>query len=729
VRAAATISLLLLLSASVAAQTSFEADAERGLRCWAEPEPLAPVDLGDSIEMTSENADIDADGSGRFTGPVTLRSSDKMIKASSASYDAKTTTFSASGDIEFRYGDNTLTGESLSYNTSTEEFSFIEGEFVIVETPARGTAGKLEVTGKNYMRLSDVFYTSCPPGNNDWRIKAKSIELDSESGYGTARGASIAFKGVPFMYLPYFTYPISDKRKSGFLFPKFGTSDQRGFELETPIYWNIRPNMDATIVPRYMGKRGLQLGTEYRFLAKRHEGMLWGDYLPDDDETGSDRWLYDVETESMLGWQTRATISASGVSDNNYFEDLSSNRQLTSKTNLDRRLDLERNSRHWTLLMRVEDFQTIDDAILPEDDPYAQLPQVVANGEWRDGALGLDYKLGSEAVYFYRDTGTTGARLHVQPEISLPLDYRGFYLTPQIAYDYTAYRLEDQPTGQADNPSRHAPIGSIDTGATFDRLVGKNSGLLVTLEPRIQYVYIPYRDQSDIPIFDTIVTDFNLVQLFRRNRFIGYDRLGDTNQLSAGVTSRILDANNGRQLLAVTLGQTRYFDESQVTFANNPSSTTDASNYIAELDVRTWENWSAGSEMQWDTERNKVDRASARLQYRPGARKSINAGYRFVRESSEQTDFAFSWPLSKKWSALGRYNYSMLEKKPLDRFLGIEFESCCWAIRVLGRRSVTRSTGEQDTSVSFQFELKGFSNIGSGAINSLERGILGDWTR
>ena len=751
-RAVATATpLIALLSTVVCAQSPAPAESLRGISCWPEPvQMLISEDLQtDAIEMTTGDADIASDGSARFKGPVTMRSRDISLTANSAAYDSESATFTAEGGIKFQDSANKLSGASVSYDTRNELFTFTDGEFELSQTPARGSAERLEVSKAGFLRLDNVVYTSCPAGNNDWILKAKSIEIDANEGVGTARGASLAFKGVPFIYLPYFTYPVTDDRKSGLLFPKFGTSDQRGTELEIPFYWNIRPNMDATIIPRYMSKRGLQVGTEYRFLARRHSALLWGDYLADDKERGdfldlagdpganTDRWHYEVDTTSFLPWNWRGTVRATGVSDDEYFEDLSSSRSQTSQTNLDRRLDLERYSEHWSLFLRAQDFQTIDPAILPEDEPYAQLPQFVADGVWRDGLLGLDYKLGTEAVYFYRKGSSAaapnGARLHLQPEIALPIDYRGFYLTPEVAYDYTAYQLQEEYLGQSDNPSRGLPIGNVDTGAVFERPTGKNGQVLVTLEPRVQYTYIPFEDQSDIPVYDTIVPDFNLVQLFRKNRFIGYDRLGDTNQLSAGITSRVLDSGNGRELLAVTIGQTRYFDTGQVTLPTPPDGTPpsgfDASNYIAELDIRAWKNWNAGMAIQWDSEQRETDRSSLRLQYRPGESKAINLGYRYVRESVEQTDFSIAWPLGKKWSAIGRYNYSIQDSKPLNRFAGLEYETCCWAIRVLGQRSVVRSSGESDTSVSFQFELKGFSNIGSGSATSLERDILGNWTQ
>lgn len=738
-RAVANSLLIIgLLCTGAAAQEAVppQTNSLRGIGCWDAPERLLNTDelQDDVVELTTGGADIEADGNAGFRGPVTMRSRDLLLQAGSASYDRKTETFSATGGIEFRDTRNSVKADEASFDSLNNIFLFSNSTFELADTPARGSAESIKLVGNNFLQLENVRYTSCPEGNDDWLLDARSIEIDGETGMGTARNATLRFKGVPFMYLPYFTYPVTDARKTGLLFPSFGTSSERGVEFDQPFYWNIRPNMDATIVPRYMSKRGLQMGAEYRFLTRQHTGVLWGDYLNDTD-TNTDRWRYEVDTLSRLPWSWRSTVSASGVSDDNYFENLSASRSETSQTNLDRRLDLERYSRHWSLMLRVQEFQTIDETLTPAERPYAQVPQFVADGVWKDSLLGLDYRLNSDTAFFYRSSeenseGTpNGARMHLQPEIAMPLEYRGIYVTPSVALDHTAYQLQDLPANESDTPSRTAPISTLDLGAVFDRLAGKRNQNLVTLEPRAQYTYIPYRNQDDLPVFDTIVPDFNLIQLYRTNRFIGYDRLGDTNQLSAGFTSRVLDSGDGRELFAVSLGQTRYFEDGRVTLPGETADEFDESNYIAELDVRAWQNWNAGLDLQWDAENNEADRSSVRLQYRPGEKKAINAAYRYARDSLEQTDFSFAWPISENWQAIGRYNYSVKDSEALERFVGVEYESCCWAIRTFWQRSVTNNAGENDSTIAIQFEMKGFSNVGSGSVTSLKRDILGDWTR
>jgi LPS-assembly protein len=404
---------------------------------------------------------------------------------------------------------------------------------------------------------------------------------------------------------------------------------------------------------------------------------------------------------------------------------MSSSINQTSQTNLSRQATLEYYDSVWSVFMQVEDYQTIDPLIPEDEKAYTQVPKIVANGMWRDGLLGMDYGFDSEATYFMRDDSVKGLRTHVQPKIALPFGNQGLYLIPEASFDYTTYNLKDQPLGDTSNPDRTAPIFSIDTGAVFERSLGTKKRRAITIEPRAQYTYIPVRNQDDIPIFDTITPDFNLVQLFRQNRFVGYDRLGDTNQISMGLTSRVLDNRTGKELLTATIGQTRFFEDPEVTLPGEIPSDVSESNYIAELGVNVWGAWNADLRYQLDADANETARSSIRFQYSPGDMKALNLGYRYDRESLEQTDFSFSWPLGEKWSTIGRYNYSIEESEVLDEYLGFEYSSCCWGIKVLGRKSVARSTGEQDKSISFQFVLKGFSGLGSASTDGLRRDILG----
>lgn len=677
------------------------------------------------VEMTSGNATISGTGDAKFTGPIKLRSGNRTLTAGNASFKSATGNLTVTDEVTYRDPETRVSGDSASFNTVSGQFNFKEAEFELQGVPARGTASAINVNPSGTLELKKVTYTTCAVGNDAWMLRAGEIEIDQASGMGTARHARLAFKGVPFLYWPYFTYPVTDERKSGLLIPEIGTSGPRGFELVTPYYWNIAPQYDATFVPRYMSKRGMQLGSEFRYLTKRNDGVLWGDYLPDDDKTGEDRWRYLMLLQSMLGRGWRATADAEGVSDSGYFQDLTNGQTSTSQTNLERSLFVEWYNLNWSVLLRYQAYQTLDDAIQPDERPYQRAPQLAIDGEWKDGLLGLDYRLVTDTTYFYRKESVQGLRLHLLPEISLPFERNSFYLTPKAALFHSQYQLEDRAVGLLDDPDVTAPLLSLDTGVVLERTAGSNQKWLVTLEPRAQYVYVPFEEQADLPVFDTIFPDLTLVQLFRRNRFIGYDRIGDTNQLTLGLTSRFLDTSTGRERLTATLGGTRFFTGRNVVLPGDLPTEENSSDYIAEISVNLYRNWNVDVAYQWNTAAHETTRAEARLQWRPGQTSVMNLGYRFRRDRLEQADVSFSFPAGDRWNFVGRYSYSLRDHEPLDQFLGIEYETCCWGIRMVARREIKRDSGETNNSFSIQLELKNFTSVGNSADSLLGRGILG----
>jgi LPS-assembly protein len=379
----------------------------------------------------------------------------------------------------------------------------------------------------------------------------------------------------------------------------------------------------------------------------------------------------------------------------------------------------------WSVLGRYLDFETLDESLTGAEKPYRMAPQLLARGYRPRGLFGLSYLLETEFAYFDRFDSVTGARMRATPEITLPIRYRGFYLKPSVALDHTAYSLDDVAAGADDTPERTTPIYAADIGTVLERVTGTKSGWLQTLEPRAQYVHIPYRRQDDLPVFDTIEPDFNMVQLFRRNRFLGYDRLGDTDQLSVGLTSRLIDAMDGTQFVTATVGQTRYFSDQDVTLPGVAPTDENSSNYIAELGINFYRYWNMDLGYQWDSDSGTSQLTEGRIQYRRDQSRVVNLGYRYRRDTLEEIDVSAAWPLSERWSAVGRYNFSIEDSEPLERFAGIEYQTCCWGIRMVFRRYVASRTGESDTAFAVQLILKGLTNVGDPADRMLERGILG----
>jgi len=350
---------------------------------------------------------------------------------------------------------------------------------------------------------------------------------------------------------------------------------------------------------------------------------------------------------------------------------------------------------------------------------------LMARGYWPDLMLGLSAGLDSELVRFERNLGVTGTRLNVAPRLSLPLGNPGIYLTPTLEWEFTGYTLENTLPGEETNPSRNTPIFSLDSGLVLDRYTGGKRNLISTLEPRMQYVYIPYKRQDDLPIFDTGVPDFNLVQLFRQDRFAGPDRVGDTNHLGAGLTSRLLDPDNGRQYLSATIGGQYYFENQRVTLPGVTPEERNSSDLFAELDFGFFNRWSLGLATQWQPTERVSQKNVVRIQYKPKDDRVINLGYRMQRDELEQTDLSFSWPVGQNWNAVGRWNYSLPDGKTLDSLVGLEYESCCWAIRLVTRRYIASRSGDRDSSIMLQFNFKGLSNLGSPVEKVLAMGILG----
>jgi len=688
----------------------------------APPPPITAVPEGE-IEVQSGRVEFQIGGDASFTDRIRLTSGSRVLTADGAKFDRAANTFSVDGSVEFRDAETQVRASGAKYKHDTGEVSFTDAEFKLWAVPARGSGDYIRVRQEGKLDLKGVTYTSCPEGKDDWILSASKIRIDQEKGVGTARNAKLTFKSVPILWFPYLSYPATNKRKSGWLIPDFGTNSTRGIDIEVPYYWNIAPQYDATIAPRLMTKRGLQVNTEFRYLTRKHEGVLVAEYLPEDDITGTHRALTGIRHESNFTNTWRGVVHATHVSDSNYFEDLSSGLAATSQTHLLRRADIEFYNNVWSGLLRVEDYQTIDDTIPDIDQPYQTLPKLAVSGFTPNGWMGLEYGLDGELAHFDRNLGVTGVRGHIMPEISLPLDLRLMTVEPAVAWDYTAYSLNDTAAAQNESPSREAPIGSIDVATTLERLTPKR-GWLQTLEPRVQYAYIPFRNQDDLPVFDTIAPDLNIVQLFRKNRFVGYDRLGDTNQLSIGVTTRLIDAKDGGEFLRATVGDILYFSDREVTLPGGAPSDSNKSDYLLEFGMKLFDRWRTQFNYQYNSDDRKTKWTDIRLNYRASDTKIANFMYRFRRDSLEEFDVSAAWPVANRWNLVGRYNYSILDRKSLETLVGAEYATCCWAIRTSVRRYLASRTGDFDTSFSIQLILKGFGSSDSAADRLLDRGIL-----
>ena len=669
--------------------------------------------------------DVNAAGDAVFSGQVEVKLAEGTLTAESASSMADGNV-DVLGQINFVGPDVTVFGENGHYDEASETMSFSSAGFDLPKRPARGSAEQIEVASDSRVSLMNALFTTCPPENLAWELSARELALDVNGGVGTARGVKLDFKGVPILYAPYFTFPINDARKSGVLTPDISKRDRTGWDLVVPYYLNLAPNYDLTLEPRYMSERGTQVSSDFRYLMPNSRGDFGFEYLPDDDETNTTRRYANLQHESLFGGMDQLEVLAGfeEVSDDAYFEDLGSTLSVTSQTHLNRFLDLTFFAPNWSLLTRLQNYQTIDPVLTDVERPYERVPQMVFGGRWLGRLLMFDSN--TELVNFDRNVGTTGWRLDSTQEVSLRFARAGMFLTPAVGFRQTNYWLDNPAPGEDDTLTRGLPIGSLDMGLKFERNTqGARRPWVQTLEPRLLYVHVPYEDQSNLPVFDTIVPDFNLIQLFRKYQFVGPDRIANTDQLSFGVTTRLVDAANGRERLTATLGQTRYQNPQLVTLPGTLPTDSNASDYVAELGIGIRDAWALDVGYQWNGDTSSTARTETRLEFRPKDDRLFGFGYRYRRGTLEQGDVSLVWPVLERWRVIARYSYSFLDEERLEDFFGWEYEACCWRLRMVNRNYVSRRTGEIDSSISLQLELKGLSQRVTAPDDLLDRGILG----
>lgn len=677
------------------------------------------------IRVSSDHASLGVNGDAELSGNVQVTQGDREIRADHVEYDARAGRLAVDGRVEYRDPLLIVRGRSGRYS-ATDGADFKAAEFEVPSRPARGTARSMTLDAAGNARLEDVTFTTCPLTDPAWRLRADRIDLDTAHRNGVGRGTRVEIKGVPIFYSPWISFPLGTGRKSGFLFPGAGYSTRSGAQFSVPYYWNIAPNLDLSFEPVLFARRGIDVAGNFRYLTHTSRGKLDVSWLPDDRLFADDRSYVHLghRTELPAGW--RVSVDAANVSDTQYFEDFGQGPEGTSVAFVERTAEITYRDAHWRLRGAFQDFQTIDTDVAAADRPYATLPQLYASADYRHGrALQLRYGFDAEVVNFERNVGVTGWRYDAAPHLGLDWQGAGYFVRPGVIWRATGYSLEGTAPGVDRTPRRSLPTANLDLGLIFEGTTGSHGQRRLTLEPRILYQYTPYRDQADLPVFDTATPDLNLVQLFRTNRYVGGDRIGDANQASFGLTSRVIDGGSGRQLLAASVGQTVYFDTPRVTLPGEPIEDRNTSDLIAQVALTALRDWSADLGVQWNPEARQRERMQVQLQYRPAATSVVNLGYRYQRDRIDQADASIAWPVAKHWSLFGRYVYSLHDDETLDQFAGFEYRSCCWRFRAVGRRFVSSRTGERDTGIYLQLELSGLASVGSSAVAFLEDAIRG----
>ena len=748
-------------------------DAPKADKAAAATRDQQPTDIeGDQLTGTSVVPN--------YQGNVALKRGDQFLGTDNLSFDTESGNYIAEGNVRYQDSSIRMKAKRAEGNQESDTHKISDIQYQLVSRRGNGGAESIDLQGA-VGQMHRSTYTTCDPSQPVWKLSAPQIEVDNDAGFGTARNAVLRIGKVPVLWAPYFKFPIDDRRQTGLLYPQVGLSGRNGFDYTQPIYLNLAPNFDDTLMPRYMSKRGFMLDNEFRYLYDGGRGELLTAYLPNDKLRDKDRGRVEFSGYHNINanWQARASLA--WVSDERYLEDFSNRLLGVTTSNLQSQIGIYGTGENWTGGLMADYWQLTDYTLTEASLPYARQPRLFVN--WDKPLLPwLETGVYAEAVNFthldvhekfgadqeYERTGVSrsmdgGSRLDVKPYVSMPFSGAAWYVTPTLAYRYTGYDLErgladdirrqnliaagidlatatpDQLRGNT-SPSRSLPIGTIDAGLFFDRetTIG-DTRFLHTLEPRLFYLRTPYRDQSDLPVFDTRDFTFSWGQLFRDSRYSGADRQNDANQLTMAVSTRFIDQDTGKERFSGSIGQILYFDDSRVTLNSSETPVEQGkSAWIADTNYMINDRWTLGATYQWDPKYKREDLASVRARYLMSNDGIVNLTYRSRlnpqasttatrrdRTLLEQADLSFLYPLNERWSLVGRYYYSIQDRAPLEIIGGVQWDSCCLAVRAIARRYVRNREGELNNSFQIEFVLKGLSSIGQNTDRTLRRAILG----
>ena len=751
-----TLAVLCALPLAAAAQEGLKLQSQPTLALTPphEQEDTPLYIEADKLSGHTER-EVEAEGNAR------LRKRGQAFSAEWMRYDQTADEVTAVGKVRIEQGGDVIEGERLRYELGTEkgamemprytlrpprppraDQSLTPAGMLAPPTPglsfgqldARGQAQRIRFEGPGQYHVERGEYTTCGPGNDDWFIRARELDIDRNRDVGTAHGASIVFKGQTIFYSPYLSFSLHQERKSGFLAPHYGSSNTSGVELTVPYYWNIAPNRDATFYPRYMTKRGLQLGAELRYLEPTYNGQWRGEMLPNDQQFGADRYAYFIKHSQTFtnGWWS--TLNVNRVSDDTYFRDLSTLIALTSQTLLPREGTLGRggtwgDTGTYTFTALAQSWQTLQtDPLAPLTPPYNRLPQLTLTA-YKQDVLHSDLDVLGSFVSFDHPTLVNGKRMLAYPSLSLPLQSSYAYLTPKIGMHVTRYMIDTNANGLQDR-TRALPIFSTESGLVFERNTRfGNLPFINTLEPKLYYVYIPYRDQSRLPNFESGLQDVNFATIFSENQFSGQDRINDANQITLGVTSRFIHADSGVERFRVGVAQRYYFESQRVTLPGVAprSNQTTSSDLLGVISGTLAPHWTAEGGWQFNSDTNQTRKLNMAARYQPEPGRVVNLAYRYTANLIRQTDFSAQWPVHGRWTAVGRWNYSLQDQRMLEGLAGFEYDGGCWVFRVVAHKFAL-ATQAASTSIFVQLELNGVSRIGSNPLEILRRNI-GGYTR
>ena len=724
------------------------------------PSDLPSVITDGSLLLSGGNGEFNGDTNQTIiTEGIDLRYEDVWLQAESGIYDKLRSVIELNGNISLHQPELTIRASSGKFSQTDDSAELFNSSYVLLGQTARGNAESIIFRNADgSLSISEGSYTVCEPGDNSWLLIGENIELNQQTGRGTARNIMLRIKDIPILPIPYISFPINGERSSGWLYPSVGNTKEGGFEMSAPYYFNLAQNYDATITPRLMTERGLMLNLEARQLGRNSNNTLELAYLPDDAQydaatqmlplskspSQAKRWQinYLGAAELADSWSTSADFSA--ISDLDFYQDFGNNGLSdSSRSYLYRQGEINYRKPNWHLKTALESYQLIDQSLSNLNKPYSSLPRINLDYDQRT-KKGLLYGIDTEYVYFDRNFGAStftqtqiddgvllsGQRLSLEPKLAWDWETSGLFFNPEIKYKYASYQLKDQGLANSDQPERGVFVGQLDSGLIFDRPIDlQGEKFTQTLEPRLYYLYSEYEDQSDIPLFDTANLTSGYNQLFREDRFSGKDRVGDSNQLTLALSSRILNSK-GQEKSQISVAQIFYFEDHKVDL-NTPITALQksSSSIVGDFSYNFSDNWRLRAFNEWNTNNDNFNNGNFQFRYQSNIDHILNLSYRYRKNPNlsgtiKQTDISALWPVTNNLKFIGRWNYDHAYNRNLETIIGLEYSQCCWDIRIVARKWVDNTEifgakAEENTGVFLQFELKGLGNILGGSIDSL----------
>ena len=679
----------------------------------------------DETRIEAQTVVGDLDESMHLAGDVRLHRRDLEINADDVILDRPNDQVTATGNAYYADPNYRIHSSSIHVDHRNKRADIDQPQFEIAQSHARGDASHVQIIGEYRSRYRDIYYTTCDPGDNGWYMRAQELEIDRESGVGEATHTTLYIQDVPVMYLPYFQFPVDDRRKSGLLVPSFGFGSENGASLVQPIYWNMAPNYDMTITPAAYSKRGLQLNTENRYLFEASEGQI-DLSLIDDKDAGETRWFEQWQHSAALPFGINGNMLLAKVSDDDFFTDFSSVAPEYNSTRfLERYLRFHRTEELWQGELLWQDYQILDHGTQTIDRPYNSLPRIsldVQPDPWKGQ---FTTPVHFEWANFQRDDSVDGKRTNLVTSLGWNSQNSWYFFRPDLQVAFTDYQLEDNPGG--DSQSRALPTLSVDTGLIFERLAGSAGQWRQTLEPRLYFLHTPYDNQDDFPDFDTSVASQTYSNLFRNNRFNGADRIGDATQVTFGLTSRLLDNASGAELLNMRIGQIYYFKDRRVTLNGEPEdNTASISDIIAQVDYRPASTITLGTRLVFDPQQDHFVDRDLSISYSENGI-AANLGYYYTENNLEQALVSLAYPLNERWQVVAKLQQSLNYNKPVENLLGINYQSCCWGLKILAGQTGNYRDDFANTqnSIYFEFTFKGLSQAGEDIDTRLSNAIPG----